>query len=100
MAVPPRVKTQMKKAGLSSVNKPKKTPGAKKSHVVMASYKEGSTQKYKLIRFGQQGVSGSPKKKGESKKYAARRNSFKKRHAANIKKGRSSAAYWANVAKW
>ena len=44
MAVPTKVKTTMKKAGLKKVNKPKKTPKHKtKSHVVMA--KEGS--KYK-----------------------------------------------------
>jgi hypothetical protein len=54
----------------------------------------------KTIRFGQQGVSGSPKKEGESKSYAARRNSFKARHAKNIAKGKMSAAYWADRVKW
>lgn len=78
-------------------NKPKRTPDhPKKSHAVLA--KEGGT--VKLIRFGQQGVKGSPKKEGESKSYAARRSAFKARHAANIKKGKMSAAYWANRAKW
>lgn len=77
-------------------NKPKRTPGAGKSHAVLA--KEGS--KVKLIRFGQQGVSGSPKKEGESAAYRKRRESFKARHAANIKKGKMSAAYWANKVKW
>jgi len=78
-------------------NKPKRTPNhPTKSHVVLA--KEGSA--VKLIRFGQQGVSGSPKKTGESKAAAARRKSFKARHAANIKKGKMSAAYWANRTKW
>jgi hypothetical protein len=78
-------------------NKPKRTPNhPKKSHVVLA--KEGST--VKLIRFGQQGVSGSPKKAGESKSYQKRRESFKARHAANIKKGKLSAAYWADRVKW
>ena len=44
----------------SGYNKPKRTPGhAKKSHAVLA--KEGDT--VKLIRFGQQGVTGSPKRK-------------------------------------
>lgn len=70
-------------------NKPKRTPNAKKSHAVLA--KEGS--KVKLIRFGQQGVSGSP----EGTK---RNKAFKARHAANIKKGKMSAAYWANKVKW
>jgi len=87
----------MKKLGLSGFNKPKRTPNhPKKSHVVMA--KDG--EKTKLIRFGQQGVSGSPKKKGESASYAARRKSFKARHAKNIQKGKLSAAYWADKVKW
>jgi len=54
----------------------------------------------KTIRFGQQGVSGSPKKAGESAAYAARRRSFKARHASNIAKGKMSAAYWADKVKW
>jgi len=80
----------------SGYNKPKKTPGASKSHAVLA--KEGD--KVKLIRFGQQGVSGSPKKAGESESYRKRRESFKARHAKNIKKGKMSAAYWADKVKW
>ena len=88
---------RLKRAGVSGYNKPKRTPShPKKSHVVVA--KVGS--KIKTIRFGQQGVSGSPKKKGESKSYAARRRSFKARHAKNIAKGKMSAAYWANKVKW
>ena len=67
-----------------------------KSHVVKAC--EGG--KEKLIRFGQRGVKGSPKKKGESKEYASRRNRFQTRHAKNIAKGKMSAAYWANKVKW
>ena len=78
-------------------NKPKRTPGhPKKSHAVLA--KEG--EQVKLIRFGQQGVSGSPKKTGESESYRKRRESFKARHASNIKKGKMSAAYWADKVKW
>lgn len=78
-------------------NKPKRTPShPKKSHAVLA--KSGS--KVKLIRFGQQGVSGSPKKKGESDSYRKRRESFKARHAKNINKGVMSAAYWADRVKW
>ena len=97
MAVPDRVKAVMEREGLSGVNKPKRTPKhPTKSHIVMAS--EGG--KYKLIRFGQQGVSGSPKKSGESESYANRRKSFKARHAKNISKGKMSAAYWADKVKW
>lgn len=87
----------LKRAGVSGFNKPKRTPShPKKSHVVVA--KVGS--KVKTIRFGQQGVKGSPKKKGESSSYAARRRSFKARHAKNIAKGKMSAAYWADKVKW
>lgn len=80
----------------SGYNKPKRTPGHKtKSHAVLA--KEGDT--VRLIRFGQQGVSGAgknPKTKAEK----ARRESFKARHAKNIAKGKMSAAYWADRVKW
>ena len=84
------------KESFSGYNKPKRTPShPKKSHAVLA--KEGST--VKLIRFGQQGVSGAGKNpKTESEK--ARRKSFKARHAKNIAKGKMSAAYWANFEKW
>jgi hypothetical protein len=67
-----------------------------KSHVVKAC--EGG--KEKLIRFGQLGVKGSPKKEGESEEYASRRKRFKTRHAKNIAKGKMSAAYWADKVKW
>lgn len=78
-------------------NKPKRTPSnPKKSHAVLA--KEGDI--IKLIRFGQQGVSGSPSREGESAAAKARRASFKARHAKNIAKGKLSAAYWADKVKW
>jgi len=81
----------------SGYNKPKKTPKhPTKSHAVLA--KSGSQEK--LIRFGQQGVSGSPAKEGESAADKARRKSFKARHSANIDKGKMSAAYWADKVKW
>jgi hypothetical protein len=81
----------------SGYNKPKRTPNhPNKSHVVLA--KEGD--KVKLIRFGQQGVSGSPRREGESAANKARREAFKARHASNIAKGKMSAAYWANKTKW
>ena len=78
-------------------NKPKRTPNhPKKSHAVLA--KEGDV--VRLIRFGQQGVTGSPARKGESEAAKARRASFKARHAKNIAKGKMSAAFWANKTKW
>ena len=82
----------------SGYNKPKRTPKhPTKSHAVLAR-SEGKT---KLIRFGQQGVSGEGKPaKSDSKPDKARRASFKARHAKNIKRGKMSAAYWADRVKW
>ena len=80
----------LKRIGVSGYNKPKRTPSHKtKSHVVVA--KVGDT--VKTIRFGQQGVQGD-------KSNTTRSKSFKARHAKNIKKGKLSAAYWANKEKW
>lgn len=88
---------RLARAGVSGYNKPKATPShPTKSHVVVA--KKGD--EIKTIRFGQQGVSGSPKKAGESEAYQNRRESFKARHASNIAKGKMSAAYWADKTKW
>jgi hypothetical protein len=89
--------SRLERAGVEGFNKPKRTPNhPTKSHVVVA--KEGD--QVKTIRFGQQGVSGSPKKAGESEAYKNRRESFKARHSANIAKGKMSAAYWADKVKW
>jgi len=86
MAKDPR----LERAGVSGYNKPKKTPShPTKSHVVVA--KEGD--QVKTIRFGQQGVSGSPEG-------SARNKAFKARHAANIAKGKMSAAWWSDKIKW
>jgi hypothetical protein len=82
--------SRLARAGVSGYNKPKKTPShPTKSHVVVA--KDGD--QVKTIRFGQQGVSGSPEG-------SARNKSFKARHAKNISKGKMSAAYWADKVKW
>ena len=92
-----RVAAAVKRAGVSGVNKPKRTPNhPTKSHVVVAKVGD----QVKTIRFGQQGVSGSPKKQGESEAYRKRRESFKARHAKNIAKGKLSAAWWSNNQKW
>ena len=96
--------SRLAKAGVSGYNKPKRTPGHKtKSHVVVAKVGD----KIKTIRFGQQGkkvgtvsgTAGKPKK-GESARMKAKRNSFKAPHAKNIKKGKMSAAWWADKVKW
>ena len=81
---------KLTRAGVSGYNKPKRTPNHNtKSHVVVA--KEGD--KTKTIRFGQQGVSGSPKGTDRNK-------AFRARHAKNIAKGKMSAAFWAAKEKW
>lgn len=85
------------RAKVSGYNKPKRTPNhPTKSHVVVA--KEGDT--VKTIRFGAQGVKGSPKTKNESESNKKRREAFKARHSKNIQKGKMSAAYWADKVKW
>lgn len=72
----------IKRAGVSGLGKPKRTPTATKSHVVVVNCKG----KPKTIRFGQQGVKGAgAHPKTESEK--ARQKSFKARHAKNIAKG-------------
>jgi len=79
-------------------NSPRRTPShPKKSHVVKAC--EGG--KEKIIRFGEQGAktAGKPKA-GESARMKAKRKSFKARHRKNIKRGKMSAAYWADKVKW
>jgi hypothetical protein len=82
-------KNLMKKNGLKGYNKPKLTPShPKKKGVVLA--KEGD--KTKLIRFGDQSM-------GHNYSDGARK-SFKARHQKNIKKGKLSAAYWADKALW
>lgn len=89
--------SRLTRAGVSGYNKPKRTPNhPTKSHVVVAKVGD----KVKTIRFGQQGVKGSPKKKGESAAARKRRASFKARHKKNIAKGKMSAAYWADRVKW
>jgi len=84
------VKNALKRAGVSKMNSPKRTPDhGSKSHVVVANCKG----KPKVTRFGQKGEVGSPDG-------TKRNKAFKARHAKNIKKGPCSAAYWANKVKW
>lgn len=95
--MPNKPDPRLKRAGVTGYNKPKRTPShPTKSHVVVAK----SGDSIKTIRFGQQGVTGSPRKAGESASYRKRRESFKARHATNIAKGPMSAAYWADKVKW
>ena len=74
----------------SGYNKPKRTPNhPNKSHAVLA--KDGD--QVKLTVSASRGVQGSPDG-------TARNKAWKARHAANIKKGKMSAAYWSNRVKW
>ena len=98
MAVKRKKDPRLARVGVSGFNKPKRTPNhPTKSHVVVAKIGD----KIKTIRFGQQGAktAGKPKA-GESRKTKMKRKSFKARHAKNIKKGKMSAAYWADKVKW
>jgi hypothetical protein len=71
------------------INQPKRTPSHKtKSHIV----KTKVNGKEKIIRFGEQGA--------KTNQSAEQRAAFKARHARNIAKGKSSAAYWADRTKW
>tara|TARA_B100000963_G_scaffold29206_3_gene21619 strand:+ start:2356 stop:2634 length:279 start_codon:yes stop_codon:yes gene_type:complete len=87
---------RLKAAGVTGFNKPKRTPShPTKSHIVVA--KQNST--VKTIRFGQAGVRGAgahPTSAREKK----RRKAFKDRFKSKIRKGRLSAAYWADKVKW
>jgi hypothetical protein len=81
---------RLERIGVSGYNKPKATPNhPTKSHVVVAKVGD----QVKTIRFGQQGVKGSPDG-------SKRNDAFKARHAQNIAKGKLSAAYWADKTKW
>lgn len=87
----------MEKEGLSSVNKPKKTPKHKtKSHVVMA--KEGDT--YKLVRFGQQGVKGAGSNPTTAKDKARRKSYYARHNAQDSSPSKLSARHWSNKVKW
>jgi hypothetical protein len=91
------VKKKLKRFGLSGLNKPKRSPSGKKSHIV--AVRDGG--KVKIIRFGERGASTAGKPKaGESARMKAKRKSFKARHRKNIAKGKTSAAWWSNKIKW
>ena len=92
-----KIKRLLRRFGLDRVNDPKRTPDhPTKSHIVLAKTGDDA----KIIRFGQQNVSGSPPRKGESEADKKRRASFFARHRKNIEKGKMSAAYWADKVKW
>ena len=82
-------KNRLKKVGLTGLNKPKRTPNHPSKKGVVAVRDDG---RVKIIRFGDQSM-------GHNYSEEARKN-FKARHAKNIKKGKTSAAYWADKVFW
>ena len=82
-------KNRLKRVGLSGLNKPKRTTQHPTKKAVVA-VRDGS--KIKVIRFGDQ-------KMGHNYSPEARK-SFKARHAKNIARGKTSAAFWANKVFW
>jgi len=89
MALTDAEKGRLKRAGLSGLNKPKRTPKHPTKKAVVAIRDGG---KVRIIRFGDQ-------KMGHNYSPEARK-SFKARHGKNIAKGKTSAAYWANKMFW
>ena len=84
-------------AGVREYNKPKRTPNhPDKSHVVVA--KKGD--KVKLIRFGQQGVSGAGKKPKTKAEKERRRSYYARHNAQDPNPDFFSARYWSHRTKW
>ena len=80
----------------SGYNKPKRTPTAKKSHAVLV--KDGSN--VKLIRFGQQGVSGAGKNPTSAKDKARKKSYYARHNAQGKPTTKLSAKYWSHKVKW
>ena len=79
------------------LGKPILTPNHPRSAAAVVVKVDG---REKLIRFGLKGAKRKPPRDGESAADKAKRASFRARHAKNIAKGPSSAAYWANKFLW
>ena len=90
--------SQLKQAGVSKYNSPKRTPNhATKSHVVVARNKNGET---KLIRFGQQGGKGAGKNPKSAKDKARKKSYYARHNAQDSKPDILSARYWSHKVKW
>jgi len=97
MAIPQRVKSKMKELGISKVNQPKKTPShSTKSHVV-AALENGN---YKIVRFGQQGVSGAGKNPKSAKDKARKKSYYARHNAQDASPSKLSPRYWSHKVKW
>jgi len=90
MALTEAESAKLKRYGLSGLNKPKKTPSHPTKKGIVAV--RDDNESIKVIRFGDQ-------KMGHNYSAEARK-SFKARHAKNIAKGKTSAAYWADKFFW
>jgi hypothetical protein len=89
--------SRLERAGVSGYNKPKRTPGHKtKSHVVVAKVGD----KIKLIRFGQQGVTGAGKNPTTAKDKARKKSYYARHNAQDAKPDKLSARYWSHKVKW
>lgn len=87
----------LRKYKLSGVNKAKRTPSHKtKSHVVLAQ----KGHEIKLIRFGQQGVTGAGKNPKTAKDKARKRSYYARHNAQDAKPSKFSARYWSHKTKW
>ena len=89
MALDKSEKAKLERYGLSGLNKPKRTPKHSTKKAIVAVR---DNDKVKIIRFGDQNM-------GHNYSPEARK-SFKARHAKNIKRGKTSAAYWADKVFW
>lgn len=75
---------KLKRAGVSSYNKVKRTPGENKKFVVVAK----SGGETKIVRFGDPNMT-------IKKSSPARRKSFRARHKCSTAKDKMSARYWS-----
>ena len=89
MALTKSEKARLKRAGLSGLNKPKRTPGHKTKKAVVGVRVGG---KIKIIRFGAQGM-------GHNYSPEARK-SFKARHNCSEATNKLTARYWACKNLW
>ena len=95
--MPSKKDPRLARAGVSGYNKPKRTPNhPRKSHVVVAKVGD----KVKLIRFGQQGVSGAGKNPKSAAQKARKRSYYARHNAQDAKPSKLSARYWSHKVKW
>lgn len=93
MAKDPR----LERAGVAGYNKPKRTPGhPTKSHVVVAK----SGDQIKMVRFGQQGVTGAGGNPTTAKGKARRKSYYARHNAQDPSPDKLSARYWSHKVKW